>query len=678
MDRFPYARLVGLALLWILVWMIPWTIWLASLPWIRLGISIIVFAVPGMGISLFLLDKRLSLLAHFTSGITISVLLVGSLGLLGRVFNLPFKYIVPVFVLIGLIVLIVLINRFSSARQLYKTKKFSFTTLVLLLFMFAVGVIRNIHSGFGGDDFSYLAHVTNWQYAQPLSFQEVIFASGNLDPIRFWLAMFPMNLAFLAEISNLPGILLLGFYLEPYLIVIAILAIYNLYEDLFENEPLTIAALLLQFTFFVLLQAGRQPGSTFFVRISEDKVFAAFILAPVFFLVLRHFLELFTVRSGIMVLLCGSSLALTHPIILAYSIFISGVYTGIVTIIERNYKKLVITMALLIITIVPSIFLRFIDGPLTTRYAINLQSALDVYGQFSDTRLSYIQGTPFYGFDLERIRILDQTGKANQQNPLQTFFSWSYLWLVIMGFLWSLFNLKKKPIAPFIAATSLLLLLCGIPYTGWLVGYFVSAGMLWRSPWLVPIGLIGIVLLAELFRFVMPKRSFIVQPPNFSERVILIPALAICVFLTSYFFLQRYVTGVPAIPDTNIKKSRLENLAALGFYLENHIEGPSIFVASIDLMNNLPGLSSKSKVVYFRSDHFTPHDVDMQKIEILFSQDVSIPVKQRLNILRKYQIQYILVEDRSLRDYYASYPRFFHAQEIDHFWIIEVQNENPS
>jgi hypothetical protein len=641
-----------------------------------LGIGIIVFVVPGMGISLFLLDKQLSLPAHFTSGIAISVLLVGLLGLIGRVFNLPFKYINPVFALTGLIILAAMIIRSRSGWPLYKPKKISFATLGLLLFMFAVGVTRNIHSGFGGDDFSYLAHLTNWQYAQPLSFQEVVFASGNLDPIRFWIAMFPMNLAFLAETSNLHGVLLLGIYLEPYLIVIAILAIYNLYEDLLENEPWTIAALLLHFTFFVLLQAGRQPGSTFFVRISEDKVFAAFILAPVLFLALRHFLELFTVRSGIFVFLCGSSMALTHPVILAYSIFISGVYAGIVTIMERDYKRLGITMALLIITILPSIFLRFIDGPLTARYAISLQSALDVYGQFSETRLSYIEGTPFYGFDLERIKILAQTGEPNRQNPVQIFFSWSYLWLVILGFLWSLFNLRKKPVAPFIAAAALLVLLCGVPYTGWLVGYFVSAGMLWRSPWLVPIGLIGIVLLAELYKYVTRKGFARVQPPNFSERVILIPTLAICMILTSYVFLQRYITGLPAIPDLNLKKSRLEDLAALGIYLENNIEQPSIFVAPIELMNPLPGLSSKSKVVFFRSSAFTPHPVDIEKIGLIFSPDVSIPLRQRLNILRRYDIQYILTEDHSLRDYYASYAEIFNEQKINNFWIIEFQGSS--
>jgi hypothetical protein len=104
------------------------------------------------------------------------------------------------------------------------------------------------------------------------------------------------------------------------------------------------------------------------------------------------------------------------------------------------------------------------------------------------------------------------------ENPVQTFFSWSYLWLLVLGLVWAIFNLRKKIIAPFIAATSLLVLLCGIPYTGWLVGYFVSAGMLWRSPWLLPIGLIGIVLFAELLNFFLQKGSASVQPPDFGER----------------------------------------------------------------------------------------------------------------------------------------------------------------
>jgi hypothetical protein len=79
-----------LALLWIFLWIFLWAIWLEALPWIRLAISVILFIVPGMTISLFLAGKRLSLPSHFTSGLAFSLFLVGILGVFGRVFHLPF------------------------------------------------------------------------------------------------------------------------------------------------------------------------------------------------------------------------------------------------------------------------------------------------------------------------------------------------------------------------------------------------------------------------------------------------------------------------------------------------------------------------------------------------------------------------------------------------------------
>jgi hypothetical protein len=37
-----------------------------------------------------------------------------------------------------------------------------------------------------------------------------------------------------------------------------------------------------------------------------------------------------------------------------------------------------------------------------------------------------------------------------------------------------------------------------------------------------------------------------------------------------------------------------------------------------------------------------------------------------------------LIEDLSLKEYYASYPEFFHAQEINDFWMIEFQDLSRS
>jgi hypothetical protein len=126
----------------------------------------------------------------------------------------------------------------------------------------------------------------------------------------------------------------------------------------------------------------------------------------------------------------------------------------------------------------------------------------------------------------------------------------------------------------------------------------------------------------------------------------------------------------------NSYNNRLENLAALGNYLETNLERPGIFVAPLELMNYLPGLSSKAKVVFFRTSAYTSHPVDLEKVNLIFSQDLSIPIEERINTLRTYHVQYILIEDRFLRDYYAGYPEFSKIQKVNTFWIIEFQGLN--
>lgn len=668
---------IMLAFLWVLLWVFPWASWLES-NWIRLGISILIFTMPGMAISLFLTDKRLSLASHFTSGLALSGFLVALLGLLGRIFHLPFAYIKPVFALIGLLALIALVKHSRLEPQLYKPQRFSISTLILLLGMVVLGIIINFQRELGGDDLSYLAYLTNWQHAQQLDFREVIFGSGNVDKIRFWVAMFPMNLAFLAEISNLHGLLLLGFYLEPYLIAIGILTIYNLYENLLPTERQTIAALLLQFTFLFLLRGVQKSGDAFFWRLSEDKVFAAFILAPVFFIAVRHFLDTFTLRGGIFVLLNGLSLALTHPVILAYSIFISSVFAGVVMVARKDYKKLGVSALLLMVIILPSASLRFIDVP-SAPQSFDLDSALAASPSISETRISYIEGTPFYGFNLDRVKI--QTNNTSQADLLAIFVSWSYLWVLGLGSLWSLFNLRKNAVAPFTAATSSLVLLCAVPYTGWLVGYFVTARMLWRSPWMLPIGLIGMVLVVDLIKVALRKTLIDAQAQTFSERATFGLILALCFSILAHF---SYKASWVPITQLVSYRDNLTKLSTLGSYLENKNEKPAKFIASsktVPMMKYLPGLSSKAKVILFRTSRYTSgfiHDsIYYRKIKPVLSSSTTVSLQRRINILRNNDIQYILVEERSIKDYYANRPDLFDIQRAGDFWIIEFRESAP-
>jgi hypothetical protein len=322
------------------------------------------------------------------------------------------------------------------------------------------------------------------------------------------------------------------------------------------------------------------------------------------------------------------------------------------------------------ITILPSASLRF--APASSKVAFNLETTMETVGVANNNPLiSYIDGTPFYGFNLERIKIL-----ANQTkfvNPFQTFFSWSYLWVLGLGFLWSVFNIRKNTVAPFIAATSFLVLLCAIPYTGWLMGYGVSPRMLYRSTWLLPIGLVGTVVFLEFFEFIFSKISFNNPSRISGERVAFGLILSISLILIGYFSIYVYRNKWQLIADHNTYGNRLENLSALGNYLETNIEPSSIFLAPPELRDYLPGLSSKSKVIFFRTQRFTPYSVNITEINSIFSQNTSITIQQRINILMKYHVDYILVENRSLEDYYAAYPQFFHSQGINNFWILKFR-----
>jgi hypothetical protein len=376
---------------------------------------------------------------------------------------------------------------------------------------------------------------------------------------------------------------------------------------------------------------------------------------------------------------------MTHPVILAFSIFITGVYAGMVTILGKEYKKAAMVCSLLASIILPTAGLRFIEVSSASLIPYNLEAALEV-GAGIESRISYLAGTPFYGFNPERIQIL--AGSNNHQNLLQAFLSWSYLWILVLGLLWSIFNIKRNALAPFIAASCLLILLALIPYTGWLIGFFVSARMLWRVPWLIPIGLIAAVLCSEFLRWSISKISLNQLSKASIERVVHSLIIGICLISIVFFSVFVYGTEWKVLARIDTHQDTLEEFATLGNYLEANIEKPSIFIAAAQpsrllpdpstqsMMDYLPGLSSKSKTVYFRG-YYAPYTVDIDKLSLIFSPAMNITLHQRINILKKNHIQYVLMDDRALLEIYANKPEFFEIRNFNDYWIVELRDIAP-
>ena len=141
----------------------------------------------------------------------------------------------------------------------------------------------------------------------------------------------------------------------------------------------------------------------------------------------------------------------------------------------------------------------------------------------------------------------------------------------------------------------------------------------------------------------------------------------------SYFSIYEYQKKWHGLERLQEYRMILEERAVLGIQIEANIQQPSIFLASYEMMNYLPGLSSKAKVVYFRSFIYTHHPVDRKKLTLVLSADESFSLKKRMEVLRKYGVQYLLIEDASLKKYYAEYPQYFKIQKVGNAWLIEYQ-----
>ena len=67
------------------------------------------------------------------------------------------------------------------------------------------------------DDLTYLAYITNWQNSLHLDFKDVIFARRNSSIPASGLSSAPFAQALIADLGNVPGILLISGSTNPFL-----------------------------------------------------------------------------------------------------------------------------------------------------------------------------------------------------------------------------------------------------------------------------------------------------------------------------------------------------------------------------------------------------------------------------------------------------------------------------
>lgn len=666
-----------ITLVWISAWYLPWQTYIRSFLWFKLGAGLILFIIPGACLY-GLLNKRSEItISHITFGFVISHLLIAVLGTLGRVVHLSFEAVKLLLFLTGLIftlryLLPKIQDGYKRGFRSQKTKQI--LPILLLLLVSGIACLVVIQRVIGDDDLTYLAYVTNWQNSIRLDFNDILFGETELVHPRFWIMSAPFAQALLAEISKVPGILLLSGYYEPFLVILAVLSWYELSRTLTLSPRAASASSILQLVFLLLLSEYLHPGAPFFKQLSADKATAAFIMAPVFFQSLIWYLKRSTRGDLVLFLLAGFSLTFMHPVILAYSVFIGGV------LILFNWKNTgmsqkIPAILILVAILLPQVALRFANAPSQVEIPFTTQDILAQSGV--ENMVTRWRDTQYYGFNP---RILDMKIPYQENVPIpQPVMARVWLVFPVLAAIFALGQAEKKTSAQFLLACFLLAFLAWLPFTGWIIGYFLSAYMLERAVWLFPFGLSVIYTITFIRDYINSKK-----PIKTSSRVFFSPnwyLLAVTTIAIGIFSLYIHENDLPDIEKFTAKSQRYQGLAAAGQELDRQISDYAFVAGSQQLNDLIPGVSSKSNLITFRTSQAShmqyfsnaEREERISDTKGIFSKSLSPEEKMRL--LEKYNIRYLMLQSFDLRifeDLIANYPDRVKALEIGGVIILQI------
>lgn len=663
---------------WLCLWYLPWQGPLRGVIWLQLAVGLAIFVIPGSCAYGLLSNRPHFGIDYFSFGYVISHFLFAILGTIGRILHLSFETISFFMMMTGAILIFVFvlsISRCDLGFNLDWQRLFTYVIPVLSILLISIPVILIvIQRVLGDDDLTYLAYLTNWQHSPRLDFNDQIFGMSNLSNPRFWLTSVPFAQALLSEISSLPGILILAGYYEPFLVLLSVICLYELAIALKFSLQAASASVVLHLIFLLFLSDYLHPGAPYFTQLSADKATAAFILAPVFFHSLAELLEIPTRNNAFLFLLTGLSLMFMHPVVLAYSVFIGGmfiIFHGDVRSILNKWVPLTILVAIM----TPQIAIRFIG----TRKMAALSFAPEVIlaQSGSDNLVSRWRDTQYYGFNPEILTLrLPYEADIPMPEPVLRLG-----WLLIPLFS-ALFALKhwKEPAAKFILAAFALCFLTYFPFTGWIFGYVLNARMLARSVWLFPFGLSTVYALSgirDLVKARLPGGRKLDASPSASNWSL----LAITLLTLGVFLLYMRENNLPDLEKFKAKAQRYQGLAVAGQELDRRISGQAYVIGSEQLNDLIPGISSKSKLIVFRISQPSnmPYFTDAQReerisdVKSLFARN--FPAEGKMFLLEKYDVHFLLLQSFDLRlfeELLTRYPDRVETTEIGGVIILQI------
>ena len=669
--------------IWLLWWFAPWQRLASFSIWFQLGIALLVFILPGLCIYGLLQTKPSGWLNYVTFGFVISHLLLALFGTLGRLVHLPFGALKHGMMALSLILLLLYaVPRLPSLRlpQLEISILRKLLSSWPLALMILLAGLMTIQRTLSDDDLSYLAYLTNWQHAPALSFNDVFFGVDKLAPVRFWLMSTPFSQAYLSEISGLPGIFVVGGYYEPFLAALALCSVYELARALGLSHRKAMAAVILQVLFLSLLSEYLHPGAPFFRQLSTDKATAAFIFIPVFLQSVIWYLRNPVRDKSILVVLTGLSIMLMHPVALVYAVMVAGLIT-VFGLEQANIRARIGLLVLLVLVMSPQVATRFVRHEAQAAIPFSMEEILSSRG--IETMISVWGDTNFYGFNPT---ILTMHVPYAERFPFPMWIL-QYGWLVVplLGVALAFKNIRRDFLSQYVLACFLLGALAGIPFTGWLLGYIVSAWMLERTLWTYPFGIGAVFVLTALSTQIgltsrMTRWLQMLQTQaKVDPRPWIFSALTILAGFALWLVMREQ--NLPNLSRLQSNWERYTDFTLIGNFIDDHTQQMTFAAGTDELNDYLPAISPKAKIISYRpSDPSYPYfytleerDQRLHDRQAIFSRELSIG--ERIALIQKYELRFLWLKGGEyylVKNLLSEFPTLFTEHKIGGYYLIEV------
>ena len=581
--------------------------------WPRVIIGLLIFLLPGCYLFVLLPARNDWDLADVVGyGFSYSLALITILGLILRTLTLSISTLELIWYLLALFGFGAVIIRTKSWRgrgiELPATHPQNYLLLATAIGMVALYAHGSLLMASNSDDQSrHHGMIHGFLRSEPLGWSEPYYESGNRIGDQDYLTYWVLAQALISKVSG-AHILLARYLINPFVLAMSVAAMYIFARNLGHCRKTSLSVVIVGLLALSLIAwKGKVAGNQFFVHAHLDKVLVSFALAPVALSSAWLYAHSGNRRALWGFVLSFLACAFVHSVIGGFVLCIVGVWCLLQYFTDRGGRRQVVEIALLAFTLFfPSILLRLISS----------QPTISAFGS----------GGWYFGIEPRHASLLTYV-----------------VFLLTAVCALARRDARSKLLLSFLVVIGIGLL----PLTAWIYRILLPDFQIRRVVWLMPYGYMLAFVIATAWSAISSRYSFQRSTVDRLRLSLLILALP----LTAYF-LQVHSRADFSIDISSVPEEVSDMLDIAEFIDMQHDDRVWIAASSRDnLRNKAIGLHWKAislsrysaeRMAYYSS--LPLEQTAMQRADNFRLYDAAVPVEEKLAIIDRYGIAYLLFD----------------------------------